>query len=329
MRTKVLILGANSADGIVTLRTLEDDSIDLFAADRTKEGPGMELRGKRARHVLPATDDPGYMKSVLGFCSKKQISVIIPATDDHLHALLEHQEMLESRAIRILGPSEASLEVCSDRATMLERARPVVPTPKFAVYDDTFDVDGWTFPLVLKPRRGGRVHGGTVVPNAESLENIPRNPDLMVEEILIGDPVFVDVMCTSAGEVLAAVPRTEVRDGEKERTFARTWHDETMQEAARRAAAALGLTFGATLEFRRDGRGVPMLYAVRLRCSPATTLTVASGVNINKLCLKEILGEPIARSELRFREVGMIRSHRPRPQTKRKRGSRSAHKVSA
>jgi carbamoyl-phosphate synthase large subunit len=322
MKTKVLICGANSPDGIVSLRTMADGTVDLFAADLTKEGPGMELLGKRARHVLPPTSDPGYLKSLLGFCSKKQISVIIPATDDQLQALLAHREPLEARGIRVMAPSPESMELCSDRAAMLERVAPHVPTPNFAVYDETFDPEGWQFPLVLKPRRGGRVHGGTVVPNADSLASIPRSEDMMVEEILLGEPVYVDVMVSLSGEVLAAVPRTEVRDGNRDATIARTWHDEMMQAAGTRVAQLLNLAYGATLEFRRSGKDVPVLYAVRLRCSPATTLTVASGVNIPKLCLKEILGEPIRRSELRFREVGMVRSHRSRPQSKRKRTQR-------
>jgi carbamoyl-phosphate synthase large subunit len=323
------VCGANHPDGIITLRTIADGTIDLFAADRTKEGPGMELLGKRARHVLPSTKDAGYLKSLLGFCSKKQISVIVPATDDHLDVLTEHAETLEGRGIRVMGPSAASRELVADRALMMERAQQIVPVPRFALYDDTFDVTGWEFPLVLKPRRGGRVHGGTVVPNAESLESIPRNPDLMVEEILLGDPVYVDVMVSLSGEVLAAVPRTEVRDGANERTIARTWHDELMEAAGRKVAEALEMTHGGTLEFRRNGKGVPTLYSVRLRCSPAITLTVASGVNIPRLCLKEVLGEPIRRAELRFREVGMVRSHRPRPQPKRKRPVRLQHKLHA
>jgi len=322
MRTKVLICGANSTDGIVILKTLADGTIDLFAADYAKEGPGMELLGKRARHVLPDAKEAGYIRSLLAFCSKKQISVLVPATDEHLEPMLAHREDLESRGIRVLAPSEASIELCSDRASMFERVQSTVPTPKFAVYDDTFDVEGWEFPLVLKPRRGGRVHGGTVVPNAESLADIPRNPDLMVEEILLGDPVYVDVMVSLSGEVLAAVPRTEVRDREQERTIARTWHDEMMEAAGRKVAELIELSYGATLEFRRNGRGVPTLYSVRLRCSPSTTLTVMSGVNINRLALKEILGEPIRRAELRFREVGMVRNNRVRPQAKRKRTQR-------
>ncbi|MEM1022684.1 MAG: ATP-grasp domain-containing protein [Myxococcota bacterium] len=329
MRTKVLVCGANSPDGSIMLRTIADGSVDLFAADRTKEGPGMELLGKRARHVLPAGNDPGYLKSLLGFCSKKQITVIIPATDEHLDALREHEETLESRGIRFMAPTQASRELVADRAAMLERANQVVPTPKFAVYDDTFDATGWAFPLMLKPRRGGRVHGGTVVPNEASLENIPRNPDLMVEEILLGDPVYVDVMVSLSGEVLAAVPRTEVRDGAQDRTVARTWHDDLMEAAGRRVAEALGLSYGATLEFRRNGKDVPVLFNVRLRCSPATALVVASGVNIPMLCLKEILGEPIRRQELRFREVGMIKSNRPRPPVKRRRPMKIQPKLHA
>ncbi|MGF1510453.1 MAG: ATP-grasp domain-containing protein [Myxococcota bacterium] len=311
------------------LRTIADGTVDLFAADRTKEGPGMELLGKRARHVLPPTNDPSYLKSLLSFCSKKQISVIVPATDDHLDALTDHTETLEGRGIRVMAPSPTSRELVSDRAAMLDRVQQVVPTPRFALYDDTFDVTGWEFPLVLKPRRGGRVHGGTVVPSAESLESIPRNPDLMVEEILLGDPVYVDVMVSLSGEVLAAVPRTEVRDGGNDRTVARTWHDELMQAAGRKVAEALEMTYGGTMEFRRNGKGLPTLHSVRLRVSPAITLTVASGVNIPRLCLKEILGEPIRRSELRFREVGMVRSHRPRAQPKRKRPVRLQHKLHA
>lgn len=322
MKTKVLICGANSADGIVALRTMADGTVDLFAADQTKEGPGMELLGKRARHVLPSTDDSGYLKSLLGFCSKKQISVIIPSTDDQLHAILEHQEVLEGRGIRIMAPSRESMELCADRAAMLDKLQGFVPTARFAVYDEAFDPEGWQFPLVLKPRRGGRVHGGTVVPNADSLASIPRNEEMMVEEILLGEPFYVDVLVSLSGEVLAAVPRTEIRDGTRDATIARTWHDEMMEAAATRVAQLLGIAYGATLEFRRSGKEVPVLHAVRLRPSPASTLTVHSGVNIPRLCLKEILGEPIRRSELRFREVGMVRSHRSRPQAKRKRTQR-------
>lgn len=325
---KALITGVSNPTGIALLKTLEAGGVDLHAADTNRHAPGMALVKRWHRLVLPPTQEEGTVEAIIRHCLKKRIQVVIPATDEHLELLSAHEEEFEQRAIRLMVPSAVTRELCDDRLGLLEQVAPELMVPKHAVFDDEFDASQWQFPVILRPRRRGGEHEQRLVATERELARLARDPDLLVEEPLFGEVAFVDVMASQDGEVLATVPRSEYRDS-RDRPVAVTTHDETLELIGRRAAELAQVRFAASIELRRQKGGAWKVSGLVPRCTGAAMLTAKSGVNIPLLCLKEVMGEPIHRDELRYREVGMVRAPASAIQVKKRRSRSREQRVTA
>ncbi len=319
---KALIIGVSNPSGLALLKTLSAAGVDLHAADTHRHAPGMSLVKRWHRLVLPPTSPQEQVDAIIRHCLKKRIQVVIPAIDGILDALSENAEEFEQRAIRLMVPSDATRALCADRVEFFRAMEAVVPTPRYAVFDEAFDPSDWLFPLVLRPRHAGGEFESRMFVSIEDLSRVSRDARLMVEEPMAGEVSYVDIMSSQDGQVLAAVPRTEYRDAAN-RPVAMTLHDERLEAYGRRVAQVAEVRYAASIEFRRLGKGPLMVTGLVPRSTGATMLTARSGVNIPLLCLKEVLGEPITRDELRFKEVGMIRRPSNAIQVGRRRGGRS------
>lgn len=319
---KALVIGVSNPTGIALLKTLAAGGVDLHAADANRHAPGMALVKRWHRLVVPPTQGEQTVDAVIRHCLKKRIQVVIPATDEFLEVLSAYEEEFEQRAIRLMVPSTKTRDLGEDRLAFFEAMSAELSVPNHALYDEQFDPRGWQFPLILRPRAKGGELEQRMVATAQDLERIPRDANLVVEEPLFGSVAFVDIMAGQDGDVLAAVPRTEYRDA-RDRPVAVTTHDETLENLGRRAAVLADVRFAASIELRRAGKGGTWKVAgLVARCTGASMLTAKSGVNIPLLCLKEVLGEPIHREELRYKEVGMVRAPASAIQVKRRRKSR-------
>lgn len=319
---KALIAGVSNPTGLALLKTLGDGGVDLHAADSNRHAPGMSLVKRWHRLVVPPTGDTEVVDAVIRHCLKKRIQVVIPATDEFLTLLADHEEEFEQRAIRLMVPSAETRALCEDRLSLFKALEAELQVPRHAVFDDDFDAKDWTFPVILRPRGRGGERSQRLFATAKDLERQPRNPDYLVEEPLFGEVAFVDVMVGQDGDVLATVPRSEYRD-DRDRPVAVTTHDETLELIGRRAAEICSLRFASSIELRRVNRGAWKVSGIIPRCTGASVLTAKSGVNVPLLCLKEVLGEPIHRDELRYREVGMVRAPASAIANRQRRRSRS------
>ena len=321
---KALITGVSNPTGLALLKTLGAGGVDLHAADANRHAPGMALVKRWHRLVVPPTQGSEVVDALIRHCLKKRIQVVIPATDEFLNLLAEHEEEFEQRAIRLMVPSSRTRALCDDRAALFAGLEEALSVPRYAIYDESFDPAGWRFPLIVRPRGRGGERDQKMYATARDLARLPRSPELLVEEPLFGEVAFVDVMAGQDGDVLAAVPRSEYRDA-RDRPVAVTTHDETLEALGRRAAELSGVRFAASIELRRVPRGSWKVCGIIPLCTGASMLTAKSGVNIPLLCLKEVLGEPIHREELRYKEVGMVRAPATALQVKRRRSrSRAA-----
>lgn len=320
---KALITGVSNPTGLALLKTLGAGGVDLHAADPNRHAPGMSLVKRWHRLVVPPTGGEEVVEAIIRHCLKKRIQVVIPATDEYLQLLSEHEEAFESRAIRLMVPSVRTRELCADRLALFSALEGKLSAPRHAVYDASFEPSDWRFPVILRAR-GGDESDQRLFATAQDLARVPRSSDYVVEEPLFGEVAFVDIMAGQDGDVLAAVPRSEYRDA-RDRPVAVTTHDAALEQIGRRAAEVFGVRFAASIELRRVAKGPWRVAGVIPRCTGASMLTAKSGVNIPLLCLKEVLGEPIHRDELRFREVGMVRTPASSIQVKRRRSRSRAN----
>ncbi len=164
----------------------------------------------------------------------------------------------------------------------------------------------WTFPIIVKPRRGAGSRGVRLVHNRDALEALGDDPSLIAQELLPGDEFSVDVFADASGAVIAAVPRTRTRVDSGVSIAGRTVRDAELETTAADVARAIGLTGVANVQLRYDIDGVAALLEVNPRFPGAMPLTIAAGVDMPSLALDLALGLDLP-AHLPFRELANVR----------------------
>ncbi len=304
---KILITGAGGAAAISFMKALRGESVEFYAADMDPYAAGLYLVPSERRLLLPPGTDATFAARLLEHCKTYAIDVLVPTVDAELLPIAERRNAFEAAGVQVLLASQSALELCLDKWMLFQACNGVLPVPRTALFDEHFDPYGWDMPLIVKPRRGSGSRGVVLVESHRDLDALTRSKALLVQEYLPGPEYSVDIMATGGGEVIAVVPRERLKVDSGVAVTARTVRHAVLEPLAKVIAVAFGLVYTANLQFRCDAEGKPILLEINPRFPGTMPLTVASGVNMPLLCLKELGGHPIRASECRFREMAMVR----------------------
>jgi len=115
------------------------------------------------------------------------------------------------------------------------------------------------------------------------------------------------VLASADGEVRAVVPRARLKIDSGIAITGRTLHHEKLERAGRAAAEAMGITGVANVQVKDDPDGDAALIEINPRFPGTMALTVAAGVNMPVLALREARGEPMPPGPIPFQELAMAR----------------------
>jgi carbamoyl-phosphate synthase large subunit len=303
---RILVTGTGGPSGFSFMRALRGDAIQLLSADIDPHAPGLFLVDPAHRLLLPRGDDPDFAGTVLGICREREVDVVVPTVDSELVPLAESRDEFEAAGISLLVAPTRALRRCLDKWGLMQVADGSVPIPRSAPLDDDFDPDSFDLPVLVKPRVGSGSRGVRRVDSWDDLGGL-RDRSLLVQEFLPGPEYSLDVLATITGEVRAVVPRERLRVDSGIAITSRTVHDDELESVGRAAAEVAGITGVANVQVMRDATGTPRLIEINPRFPGTMPLTVASGVNMPRLALGELLGEPIPDGPLEFRDVAMTR----------------------
>jgi carbamoyl-phosphate synthase large subunit len=234
------------------------------------------------------------------------VDVVLPTVDAELLPLARAREEYAAAGVALLLAPAAALDVILDKLTLAEHCAGVVAVPRTELFGPSLDPAGWTYPLVVKPRRGSGSRGVIIVDSAAELAALDRSPALIVQEFLPGEEYSVDVLADAAGHVIASVPRLRARVDSGVSVGGRTVHDPEVERFGRVVAQATGVTYVANVQCRRDADGVPALLEVNPRMPGTLGLTIASGVDMPRLALAALLGRPVP-AHVDFCERAVVR----------------------
>jgi carbamoyl-phosphate synthase large subunit len=304
----ILVTGAGGPAAVSFMQALSETGAKFFMADMDHHAAGLYLVPAAQRTLVLPGRHPEFVADLLQQCRAKKIDVLVPTVDVELVAVAKARKQFEQAGVQVLLAEPQTLEVCLDKLKLLIACDGLVPVPRFAIFNETFNDSDWQYPLIVKPRSGSGSRGIVKVDTPAELARLERSSQLLVQEYLPGEEFSVDVFANSQGEVLATVPRARMKVDSGIAVVSRTAKDPELEDCARRVAERIGLTYVANVQFRRDTAGRPCLLEVNPRFPGTMPLTVASGVNIPLLCLKELLQKPISPFELRWKELAMVRT---------------------
>ena len=295
--TRVLVTGAGSAAALAFVDSIRAQRVSLFLGDTDPRSPGLSLVPAERRIGLPRLGGSVFAEVLLQACAEHEIDVVVPTRSAELISLARRRHRFQALGTTLMLPSTASLETALDRWSLYRVCDGLVHRPRTAVFGAGVDLSRWRYPLVLKPRFRADPRPVHVVGSLAEAQRLRRDHALLVQELLPGDEVEVDVLAGPLGSIVASVPRDV--DG----SHARVHHCSDAIAAAGRVVRALRLSYASTVKFRRDRDGRLALVDVVPRISRGMTASVAAGVNMPWLALQLAQGESMPSNAHVFREV--------------------------
>jgi carbamoyl-phosphate synthase large subunit len=309
MTTRVLVTGAGGPAAVSFMHAIElgREPLEIFAVDADPYAPGLYLVPFARRALVPLGKAPDFVERLLGLCKRYKIDVLVPTVDAELVPIAIARDSFEREGIRVMLAGLNTLSQCLDKAELMTRCHPVVAIPETHLFDESFHAK--VYPYLVKPRTGSGGRGIEIVRTPKEAAALARSSKLIAQEYLSGEEYSVDVLCNNKSELVAAVPRVRLRIDSGVAVSCVTTHAKDLIVNAGRVAERIGLVGVANVQFRRDDAGIPKLMEVNPRFPGSMPLTVAAGVNMPLLWLEEVLGKPMPKGPMPFREVALARTY--------------------
>ena len=304
MVVRVLVTGAGGPAGVAVIRSLlRRDDVELYAGDMDGWASGLYLVPAERRRILSPGKSAGFVDELIALCAADAIDVLFSTVDVELPPLARRRDELGAV---LAAPSLDTLETCLDKFALAVRCAPLLRTPTTHLVGPASTAEGWSFPIIVKPRSGAGSRGVRLVHSRADLDALGVDDSLIAQENLPGEEYSVDVIANADGHVIAAVPRTRTRVDSGVSIAGLTVHDPELEATAGAVAQAIALTGVANVQLRRDSNGVPALLEVNPRFPGAMPLTIAAGVDMPSLALDLALGLELPH-EVPFRELANVR----------------------
>lgn len=167
--------------------------------------------------LVPPCNDPAFVEAMLDVCRARAVRLLIPTLDPELPIYAANRRRFERIGTTVAISSPDVISISYDKALthswLVEHGFPTIRQTNIEVLPAN---NGWSFPLIVKPRTGSSSIGVSVVRDPVELEVATRNGDFVVQTIASGHEYTIDVLADKVGRCLCAVPRRrmEVRAGE-------------------------------------------------------------------------------------------------------------------
>jgi carbamoyl-phosphate synthase large subunit len=304
---RVLVTGTGGPSGVCIMKALADEPLEIYSADIDPYAAGLYLVDPSHRMIVPRGDAETFVPEIVELCVRERIDVLVPTVDSELLPLAMARTELADHGVVLVLASEQTLRDCLDKWTLHNRCVGSLRVPDTVLVDADFDPADCTLPVIVKPRSGSGSRGVRRVDDHDELVRLPRDGTLLVQEYLPGTEYSLDVLARADGAIVAVVPRSRLKVDSGIAVTGRTVRDESLQRIGARVAQRIGLTSVANVQVKLASDGEPALLEVNPRFPGTMSLTVASGINMPRLCVQQALGVEMPSEMQPFAEIAMVR----------------------
>ena len=305
--TRVLVTGAGAVLGQGIIKSLRSATIpcEIIAADPSPLSPGLYWADQAA--LLPMAASQDYPDAVEDLLDRTRPDIVLVGTDVELGVFAAHrQEWERNYNTQILVSNPETVEIADDKyATACFLERNGLDHPVSALPEDREALERLIatagFPLIVKPRRGARAVGVSLVRNMAELTQALEGRTGLVVQQLAGpdDQEYTAGVLFFGDEVKASIVlRRDLRDGNTHRAYVEDYPE--CEEYVRSVALALKPYGPANFQFRKGEDQRCRLFEINARFSGTTPMRALAGFNEVDLALRYMLqGEPIVQPEVR------------------------------
>lgn len=311
MRVTVGVLGAGSLLGQGLIKALKMSALEsrLVALDFFPHAVG--LYWADAAYLLPdvlapSVSEADYLARLVEILRCEHVEILLVGMDFEVPRLAKYRAVIEAESgCKIVASSPEVAEVGDDKwATHQFLTSRGFPSPASLIDLDELQtfVERVGFPLVVKPRRGARSQGVSMVQSTGELARALKvaGPDPIVQqsigtpsdEYTCGAVVFED-QC--AGVI---VMRRDLRDGNTYRAYLQPMPE--LETLVRQVALALN-PYGPVNFQLRVGKGGPAIFEINARFSGTTVVRALAGFNeVEAVIRRAVWGERMPLVQQKF-----------------------------
>lgn len=270
----------------------------VLGVDCSRTAPGAYLVDEF--FPVPRCDDSEFLPRLLTICKENRVTLLIPTIDTELGFYAAHRKDFAAIGTTVAISSPETVGICADKVAthdwLVENGFPTLreTTPESILLDP----QGWTFPLVVKPRRGSASIGFAKVASKEVLRSLSQErTDLIVQEFALGLEHTINVLVNQRGRCVCAVPhaRLEVRAGEVSKGT--TVKHKGLMDLATQIAERLPRAYGPlNIQCFLGPSGTLQVMEINARLGGGYPLAHRAGADFLKWMLEELLRLPSSAS---------------------------------
>jgi carbamoyl-phosphate synthase large subunit len=254
---------------------------------------------------VPLCSAPKFIQELLTICGKEAVNLIVPTVDPELRIYARHAQEFGTVGTRVLVSSEATIDIASDKWSTNEWFRANgFPTVLQDTIENVIDnLTKWTFPVIVKPRRGSASTGVRVVGDPGTLLLLKDRDGLLVESMAVGIEHTTNLFLDREGRCLCAVPhqRLETRGGEVSKGM--TVKNRKLMDLAKGVAEALpGARGPLNLQGFVDSNSEIQFTEINARFGGGFPLAAEAGANFCRWILEDMAGLPSTASFSNWRD---------------------------
>ena len=238
----------------------------------------------------PRIDDPGYVPFLQQVAAEHDVRAVIPLTDLDIEVLAAAGDSLPG-FVPSVETARATFDKYETHHLLLGHG---LPSPPTCLPGDEPD----SFPVMIKPRRGSgarSIHPAADRAEMEFFIGYVSEP-VMVQRLMGGPELSIDLLCDLDGRCLNAIPRTMIESRGGESIKGTVIYDEELIELGRAVAEAIGVRGPCTVQAFRDpeiGLGITDVNTRFGGAFPAPMYAARPGRTYPELIVRMAAGEQI------------------------------------
>lgn len=264
------------------------------------------------RHADPRRDPGRATDELVAACREHRADAIVATGTEMTDFLSEvRPRILAETSTRVLVDDYARLGRLTDKWLCYELCQEAgVPMPKTAKLEPGYSLEGFRFPVVIKPRRLSASRGVAFFEREEDLRRHAPNgiEDFVVQEVIEGE-LHDSTSCSKNGQIAAMLTQKRVvtlYDFGGGGIINKTTHEPDLMDLTERLVQHLGWNGVLLLDFIRDPAGRPFLLEANPKFWGTTQLTLDAGLNYPQMLVDLFVHDQEPPAERPPYDVGVL-----------------------